>query len=244
MTAWRRALRRSTIGRCFVAGALGGRLLWFVGPGSILETLTQGDESLLAAAFASIVAYSAVRAWTWQQLMLGLGIQRSTSLQDVLGCYAAGALLGTVLPSTAGTDAVRAVLAQRRFGGPLPAHLAAIVVLNAVSWLAACTLGLAALAVLGGDRLLVLVAVSLFSGVIVAIVAAHSLLRYRRAWWLSLLRRVPAPLRRGRRPLRRFAGCLLLFERAEVRFGPVFATSLLAQLGVATMLWLTGAGRV
>jgi len=231
---------RSSIGRSIVAAAVVGALWWLVGPSLILETLAGADGALLAAAFASVVAYSAVRAWTWRQLLLALGIRRSKSFRDVLGCYATGALLGTILPSTAGTDAARAVLAQRRFGGTLAAHLAAIVVLNAVSWLAACMLGLIALAVLE-DPVIALVAAPLFFGIIGGLVAIHWLLRDRRGWWLLLLRKMPTSLRRVRRQLRRFAGCLMVFERARARFGPVLAAALLAQLGVATMWALTAA---
>ena len=240
MTAERAARIRSTLARSMVAAAVVGGLLWLIGPSLILDTLSRADGALLAAAFASVVAYSAVRAWTWRQLLLALGIRRSKSLQDVLGCYATGALLGTVLPSTAGTDAVRAVLAQRRFGGTLASHLAAIVVLNAVSWLAACVLGLISLAVLR-DAVIALVAAPLFCGVIAGIVATYWLLRHRRAWWLLLLRKMPTRLRPARRQLRRFADCLMVFERARVRFGPVLAAALLAQLGVATMWSLTAA---
>jgi len=236
----RRARSRAPIARSIVAAAVVGGLLWLVGPSLVLETLSHADGALLAAAFASVVAYSAVRAWAWRQLLVALGIERARSFHDVLGCYGTGALLGTVLPSTAGTDAVRAVLAQRRFGGTLAAHLAAIVVLNAVSWLAACVLGLVALAVLQ-DALIALVAAPLFFGVIAGLAATHWLLRDRRAWWLWLLRKVPTPLRRVRRQVRRFAGSLMVFERVHARFGPVLAAALLAQLGVASMWALTAA---
>ena len=232
------ALARVALATALVAG-----LLWYAGPATILDTIERADLSWLMSAFVAMVAYSSVKAWIWHRLLVGLGISRSGQFRGVVVCYCAGGFFGTILPSTAGTDAMRAVLAQRRFGGDMSSYAASVVVLNAISWLAACTMGLIAIAALSGDGIprLGLIAAPLFAGVIGAIVVVHLLLKHRRDWWLLLLRRMPAALRRIRRPLRNFADRLLVFERAHVRFGPVFLMTLVAQLGVATTLLLTAA---
>ena len=232
----------TALARVGVAAVLVAGLLWHAGPRLILDTLAAADLTMYAAALAVMLLYSTVKAWNWLLLLRGVGVHRPKQFGGVLLCYMSGGLLGSVIPSTAGTDAVRAVLSHRRFGGELTAHVASVVVLNAISLLAACILGLLAVVLMLGDGVLRLevIAAILFSGLIGTIVGVHMLLEYRRHWWLRLLRRLPAPLRGVRRTLRRFAGHLLVFERAHVRFGPVLANALLAQLLVAATLFLTG----
>ena len=238
-----RRQRGAMLARTGLALALVAWLLWRADPHQILGTLAGVDPWRLAAALATLFSYSVLKAWNWQQLVIGLGLGRPRQFRQLLVCYFSGGLLGTVLPSTAGTDAIRAFLAQRRFGGELTAYAASVVVLNAISWMAACTLGLfavVALSVLGTPLRVALLAAPIFCGVVVAVVSVHLLLKYRRRFWLGLLRLTPRPLLRVRRPLRRFADQLLLFERAEARFGAVFATALGTQLGVAVTLSLAG----
>jgi hypothetical protein len=228
--------------RVAISAALVGGLLLHAGPATILEQIARADLSLLAAAFVALVAYSTVKAWIWHRLLIGLGINRPKQFLGVVVCYLSAGLFGTLLPSTAGTDAVRAVLAHRRFGGKLSPYAASVVVLNGVNWLAACTMGLIAIGVssFNGVPALAFIAAPLLAAVIGGIVTLHLLLKYRRDWWLALLRRAPASWRRARGLVRRFASQLLVFERAHVRFGPVFIAALMAQVGVATTLWLTG----
>ncbi len=232
----------TTLARVGIAAALVGGLLWHAGPRLILDTVAAADLTMYAAALAAMLIYSIVKAWNWLLLLRGVGVCRPKQFSGVLLCYMSGGLLGSVIPSTAGTDAVRALLSHRRFGGELTAHAASVVVLNAISLLAACLLGLLAVVLMLGDGVLTLelIAAALFCGLIATIVGVHMLLQHRRDWWLRLLRRLPAPLRGVRRTLRRFAGHLLVFERAHVRFGPVLANALLAQLLVAATLFLTG----
>jgi uncharacterized protein (TIRG00374 family) len=229
------------VARVAVAMALVGGLLWHAGPRVILTTIAAADLLLLASALAVMLIYSLVKVWNWLLLLRGVGVRRPEQFKGVLICYMGGGLLGSVIPSSAGTDAARALLAHRRFGGELTAHAASVVVLNAISLLAACVLGLVAVALTLGDgfQRLHFIGALLFSGFIVTIVGMHMLLQHRRDWWLRLLRRLPAPLRGIRRTLRRFAGHLLVFERAHVGFAPVLANALLAQLLFAATLFLT-----
>jgi uncharacterized protein (TIRG00374 family) len=232
----------ATIARVGAAAALVGGLLLHAGPEVILDTVAAADLALLGAALAVMLAYSIVKVWNWLLLLHGVGIRRPQQFRGVLICYMTGGLLGSVIPSSAGTDAVRALLTHRRFGGELTAHAASVVVLNAISLLAACILGLVAVCLMLGDgfQRLEIIAAILFSGSIATIVGLHMLLQHRRDWWLRLLRRLPAPLRGIRRTLRRFAGHLLIFERAHVGFAPVLANALFAQLLFAMTLLLTG----
>ena len=70
-----------------------------------------------------MLIYSLVKAWNWLLLLRGVGVRRPNQFRGVLLCYMSGGLLGSVIPSTAGTDAVRALLSHRRFGGELTAHV-------------------------------------------------------------------------------------------------------------------------
>lgn len=228
--------------RVAVSAALIAVLLWHAGPAMILQRIAAADLRWLVAAFGAMTAYSLIKVWIWDRLLVGLGIHNPKQFRGVLVCYLSAGLVGTVLPSTAGTDAVRALLAHRRFGGKLSPYAASVVVLNGVNWLAACTMGLIAIAAasVAGIPALAFIAVPLLATVVCGIVTLHLLLKHRRDWLLMLLRRAPPSWRRARGLVRRFASQLLVFERAHVHFGTVFFAALTAQLGVATTLWLTG----
>jgi hypothetical protein len=136
--------------------------------------------------------------------------------------YLVAALMGMLLPSSASTDALRIVLAQRMFGGRPSMYAASIVILNVLGLISACALGLLCMGVLvaqGRAPAYSLPAAFVFVCVVVTGVGLHlGLKRYR---WLLLLtlrrvgRRRWYALRRG---VRRFIDALLVFERANVRF--------------------------
>ena len=179
-------MSRSRLGRSFslilragIAGAVVLWLLWRVGPETILAAIRQADLLLLSLALAVLFAYQFAKAWSWLQLLRALGVRGSHEFRGVLECFFAGALFGAVVPSTAGTDAVRAVLVQRRFNTELAACIASVVVLNILSWVAACSLGLVAVASLvaaEGISAVALVIALLFLAVIGGAVSVYALL--------------------------------------------------------------------
>ena len=243
-------MSRRSLGRAFWlilrAGIAAAVVLWLLrqaGPATIVDAIRQADLLLLSSALAVLLGYALAKALTWLQLLRALGVRGSHEVRAVLECYFAGGLLGTVLPSTAGTDAVRAVLVQRRFKAEFAACIASVVVLNAVSWVAACSLGLVAVAsfvAMEGISALALAIGLLFASVIGGAVSVYALLKYRRDWWLRILRLTPRRLLSVRRGLRRFSHHLLLFERAHVRFGLFFFPTVIIQGAYALMIGLAG----
>jgi len=117
-------------------------LVWHVGPRAILGELGAANPVFLVAAFAIVLTDSFIRSQNWRRLLWTL--ETSPSPTGIWRCYLVGGFLGTVLPSTAATDAARGAMATRWFGGPLGVYMASIVSLNALGLVAACTLGLVA----------------------------------------------------------------------------------------------------
>jgi uncharacterized protein (TIRG00374 family) len=194
------------------------------GWGQVLATLANADPRWLLVALAALALESLGRLWNWGRLLDGLGCVTRDRLRHLVHAYLVGAMFGTILPSTASTDAMRGLLAQRAYGGRPTAHAAAIVIQNLLVWIAACTIGLICLGVLfATDRSprYAPQAALLFAGVVGSGVALHVALKHYRYVWVALLRRV---MRRRwyflRRAVRRFADALLIFERAHVPFAP------------------------
>lgn len=243
-------MSRSTPGRAFwltlrigIAAALVLWLLLRTGPAMILDVIRQADRLLVSLAFAVLLVYQFLKALSWLQLLRALGVRSSHEVRGVLECFFAGPLLGSVVPSSAGTDAVRAVLVQRRFNAEFAACIASVVVLNVVSWVAACSVGLLAITsfvAAEGISAIALVIAVLFAGVIGGAVSAYALLKYRRDWWLRILKLIPRRLLRLRRLLRRLSHHLLLFERAHVRFGVIFLAAVVVQGTYALVICLAG----
>ena len=201
----------------------------------IVETFRRADPWWLLLAAAGLALETVTKAWNWARLLDGLGCSTRGKRIRLLRVYLVAALMGSVLPSTVSTDAIRVVLTQRAFGGRPSLHAASIVVQNVLSWVAACLLGLVCIGVLAGRGTApayTLVAALLFAGVVTVGVAMHVALKYYRKWWLLTLRMV---FRRRwlwlRRAARRFADALLVFERAHVRFAP---RAVVATLGAAS----------
>jgi uncharacterized protein (TIRG00374 family) len=220
------ALRRTGgfILRFTLAALAVGWLGHAAGWDKILSTLTHTDPRYLLLASLAMVLESAARLWNWGRLLDGLGIVTAGRHGRLVHAYLVGSLFGTVLPSTASTDAMRGLLAQRAYGGRPTSHAAAIVIQNLLVWVAACSIGLVCLAILfRTDRAPIYApeAALLFAGVVGSAIGLHVALKHYRAVWVALLRRV---LRNRwyflRRAVRRFADSLLIFERAHVSFTP------------------------
>jgi glycosyltransferase 2 family protein len=226
---------RRSIGFLLRLGGAAAVIAWLVreaGWDEIVATLGDADPRLLLAAAIAFTFECAVKILNWARLLNDLGCATARRLHRLVHVYLVASMIASVLPSTASTDAMRGLLAQRVFGGRPTSHAAAIIIGNLLVWIAACTIGLVCMAVLAAmDRRpsYDLLVVPLFVGVVAAGVGLQVALKYYRWLWLLALRRV---LRRRwffmRRAIRRLADALLIFERAHVRFTPRAAGAALA----------------
>jgi uncharacterized membrane protein YbhN (UPF0104 family) len=193
-----------------------------------------------------IVIDGLLRAWNWRQLLLAMRLSSEVPYGKVLACFWSAAFLGQVVPSTAGTDALRALLGKRTIGGPMSAHVAAIVMLNAISLFAGCVVGLTATLFLGlslagaaGVRPFVAL---LFGAAVIGASCAYLLVKYQRGLVIGMLRRLRGrKLRKLRHGLRRFIDRLLVFERRGAHALPVFAIACCTLLTRAVAFALAGA---
>jgi uncharacterized protein (TIRG00374 family) len=219
---WRRAIGIGA--RLAIAIAVVGLIIRNVGWPEIESTLRGAKASWLLLAVVALMLETIAKAWNWARLLDSLDCSTRGKRIRVLRVYLIAALFGSLLPSTASTDATRVVLAHRMLGGRPSSHAASIVVQNGLGWLGGCLIGLVCIAWLASRAMApayTLVAALLFAGVVIGAVGLHLALKHYR-WLLVLtLRRL---LRRRwlklRRAIRRFVDALLLFERAHVRFAP------------------------
>jgi hypothetical protein len=222
-------------------------VVWLVheaGPRAIIDQLASTRLGLVATALLTMLIYSLMKAWNWKQLLGGIGLAPGRAYGRVLYCYLSGSFLGTVIPSSASTDAIRALFAKRSFGGHLASHAASVVGLNAISLVAACVLGLAGSAVIVMQPALrgfILFAALLLVSVIAVAAAGYALLKHRRPWLMRALRTVPRRWFWARKGVRKFIVSLLVFERAHVRFMPIFASALIAMFFQAATFALIAA---
>ena len=221
--------------------AFAAAIVWWlirrVGWQEFVATLGHADPWLMVVATIALCCESAAKSWNWGRLLDNLGSSSAGRRAELWHVYMVASLVGSVLPSTASTDAMRGILAQRLFGGRPTAHAAAIIINNLLVWIAACSLGLVCMGALFAEGQLPdyeYLAAPLFLGVVVAGVGLHIALKYYRRLWLLALRAV---LRRRwyflRRAIRRLADALLVFERAHVRFAPRAVVGLLAAMSSA-----------
>lgn len=217
-----------------------------VGHGDLWQRLQSAQFGLLMLAFAVIVVDGLLRAWNWRQLLLAMQLGTAVPYGKVLACFWSAAFLGQVVPSTAGTDALRALLGMRAIGGPLSAHAAAIVMLNAISLFTGCLVGLVAVLFLGlglheahGVRP---VAALLFAAGVGGAVGIYLLVRYQRGLVIAIMRRMRGRAQRKlRRGLRRFMDRLLVFERSGAHATPVLLMACCTLLTRAVAFALAGA---
>jgi len=169
------------------------------------------------------------KVFNWRQLLKSM-LDTPVRFVRVLCANLAGGFLGTVVPSSAGTDAVRVFYSRRLLGGHVGSHAASIVALNLLNWSSGAVMGLAVLTWLtlrGGYGLSgpILSLFVLLSGVALAFPGMYMLLRYRRHWLVWGLRRIPKRGHRVRRGVRKFVTALRVFERAHVSFPNVALVS-------------------
>jgi uncharacterized protein (TIRG00374 family) len=216
-----------------------------IGHAGVLERLASARPAFIALAVLVVIIDGMARAWNWTQLIRAMHIAPRVRYTTVLSIHWGGAFLGQVVPSTVGTDAVRALLAARKIGGHASAHLAAVAMLNLISLTLGCAVALicaAWLALAGEDAQLRHVATVLFLGALTGAACGYWLLRSQRGLLLWILRQMSGRWRKVRRGLRRFTHRLLVFERYDVRVGPVFAIALATLFTRAGTYALVGLG--
>ena len=203
-----------------------------------LHSLAATKLVFIVGAIGAVILDGLARAWNWTQLIRAMHPGKPARFGVVLSIYWSGSFMGHFLPSTAGTDALRAMLAARRVGGPVSAHAAGVVMLNLISLLTGCAVGLVCvvwMAVATRGEGVRWVSIGLFSAPIAVGIVGYWLLRDQRGFVLKLLRLMRGRLRKVRRGLRRFMDRLLVFERLDVRAGPVFGIAMVTLMTRASV---------
>jgi uncharacterized membrane protein YbhN (UPF0104 family) len=208
-----------------------------------LQKLASARVSFILAAIVAVVLDGLVRAWNWTQLIRAMQPAAQVPFRRALSLYWSGSFLGHFLPSTAGTDALRALLAARQVGGAVSTHAAGVVMLNLISLITGCAVGLVCvgtMALLNGWHSVRWIALVLFAGPVGGGLVGYWMLRDHKGLLLRVLRLMGGRLRKLRRGLRRFMDRLLVFERMDVRAAPIFGIALLTLLTRATVYALVG----
>src|SRR5688572_142516 len=206
---------------------------------AIGQHLWSVDLSLLLAALGLMFTDSLVKAWNWRKLIASLVTDREVSFVRVMSWYFAGGFLGAVVPSSASTDVLRAVLSQRALGGYGPACAASVLTLNGLGWFAGCLLGLIGIGLLALGRSLPELlgpAALLFVVMAVVLPVGYRVLSSKRSRIMRLLRDFRWP--KVSKAIRKFIDAVCVFERAHVRFLQFFviaAAGLLAQAGMFSL---------
>jgi uncharacterized membrane protein YbhN (UPF0104 family) len=222
-------------------------ILFFLAREAGVETVTAHVSSarveVLAGAMLFTFGESMVRIVNWRSLLASMQAQR-LAFWGLVGCYFTSGVLGQFVPSTAGTDALRVMITQRRFGGSTAVYAASLVVLNAVMLFAGSLIGLLGLGYLYlTDQLpaLLLVSLPVLLGISLLVPAVHVLLRWRRDLAIAALRRLRKPRWfRLRHALRRFVDALLVFEKSPGSLRRVMAIAVTAVLIQASFFAAVG----
>lgn len=208
-----------------------------------LQRLAKADLLYIGLAIAVVMVDGLIRAWNWCQLIRAMHFGRPAPYRTVLTIYWSGSFLGSFVPSSVGTDALRAIIASRNVGGHPSTHAAAVVMLNAISLATGCFAGLVCaylLPSIGEAGSVRPAAVALFAFVLAAAVVGYTVLRTQRGVILRLMRHMHGRWHKLRRGLRRFMHRLLVFERYHVGATPIIAVAFITLLTRATMYALVG----
>ena len=229
--------------RIVLALGMLGFLLVKVGHAKPLQRLAMANPLYIGLAVSVVIVDGLIRAWNWCQLVRAMHFGRPAPYRTLLTIYWAGSFLGQFVPSTVGTDALRAMIAARNVGGHASTHGAAVVMLNGISLTTGCLAGLVSalwLASIGQAGNLRLPAVALFAMALGAAVVGYTVLRTQRGLLLLLMRRMHGKWRKLRRGLRRFMHRLLVFERYDVKITPIVTVAFVTLATRATMYALVG----
>jgi uncharacterized membrane protein YbhN (UPF0104 family) len=219
--------RAFTILKVLLAGALLAYLVAAIGPAQIGRVLHALDARYFAVLYALLVVDLVLRVFNWRALL-----ERKTGrlpLGGMVRAYLVGGFLGSVIPSSLGTDVSRSIVAAQRHGVRVQDATLAIMVLNLVGLLATCIMALIGSTLLlaaGGDSSIIWAIVP----VCVAFLAVFPLLL--RGW-------MPDARRPGRPRLERFLARIGAFSAALRAFSSSPRT-LASVLGIAMLNQLLG----
>jgi uncharacterized membrane protein YbhN (UPF0104 family) len=183
-----------------------------------------------------------LRTMTWRRLLSAIE-GRVIGFRALLGCFLTSSLFGTFLPSTAATDATRALLAHQAIGGSLATIAASLVVLNAMTLFAGCLVALAAAATASvtiGLPATILPGILLLLALAIVLPALYLGLRFRRDLVIVVLRRLKGRWLRLRRGLRRFLDSVLVFEQGHARVEAVLPLAVAILVTDSVILAVTG----
>ena len=104
--------------------ALAAAIVWWLirraGWEEIVATLGRADPRFLAAAAVAICFESVAKSWNWGRLLDSLGTSSAGRRAELWHVYMVASLVGSVLPSTASTDAMRGLLRSGSLAGDRP----------------------------------------------------------------------------------------------------------------------------
>jgi glycosyltransferase 2 family protein len=228
--------------RALLAAAIVVALLTYSGANSVWSQLAQADGVLLTLAGALMLSETLCRVQTWRNLLKVVGVVGPAS-GGLWRCYLASSFAGALIPSSAGTDVLRALFAWRQFGGRLVCYAASLILLNATTLLVGSALALLAIAVLGVRSQVPAQLLSLSIALLLIVVVlptAYVTLRRRRDLVILGLRKILRRRYRTRHALRRFFAALLVVTGRPVQLAQCLGNAGVVILVNATSLGVVG----
>ncbi len=128
--------------RFFLTLALLAWLVYQVDVRAALDLWLNVSPGWLAFSIAIMATARVGRCTSWAQILKLSGFARPGLYSRLIRLYFAGGFVGAVFPSSATADAMRVLLAQRLLRASLGELTASAFLLNALTCLAACTVGL------------------------------------------------------------------------------------------------------
>jgi uncharacterized membrane protein YbhN (UPF0104 family) len=227
--------------RLVIAASVLFLIVRHVGLQSVLLRLEVAQSGYLIGAAVLLLADSFIRIWNWQQILRALGVRVPSMYRKLTASYFSGGFLGTVVPSTAGTDALRAIFSAYLFRGHVAFFSGPIVTLNILGLTAGCSLGILGIVLLsshGYAPYFLGASAGVFMAVVLGAIIVQLILKYRRDLLVLFLRLFSPRWFRIRRIARQFLGTLHVFAKKHVHFAPIFAVAASSQFLQAMLLLL------
>ena len=109
------------IARIAVAAALTGYLLWRSDPAAVAASARHADASWILAAVLLVLIDRALMAWRWALLLCIVDERDRPPLRRLLEVFFVSTFVGTFLPASIGSDAVRVyAISKKGSGVPTP----------------------------------------------------------------------------------------------------------------------------
>ena len=222
-----------------------GWLFHVAGAAAVWHRLETARPEFLALAVLCCIGEYAARVLNWRKCLRAM-LEPCGTYRRLAGVYFFSSLLGQVVPSSLGTDALRVALAQRSFGGCAGTVTASLVVLNAQTLFAGIFLTVLGFSILNLQGRLpqeLVPILQLLALLAITIPMFYTLLRVRKDLVIVGLRRLSfRRLLRFRRGLRRFVDAMLVFERSQASsLGGLLLTAMLAVTLQAGLFGFTAA---